>query len=655
MAVRGTRTLVLADEARAESIARCIELGDPNAEVMRERPDDASATVDRLRPDVVLTASDGPLLRSLREQRGDLPIVAVVTDGDGIQGAHALDEGATDVVVERELEPRLLVWRLRLAIDRHESERHLREATRLAERASAHKSDFLSSMSHELRTPLNTILGMAELLGETALDDRQRGYVTTLQRASDHVLALIEDVLDLARIEAGTVTMADVGFDLYEVVESALDLVRMQARRKKLDLGWNAGLDVPREVRGDPRRVRQVLVNLLMNAVKFTEVGRVWLSIALDKSAPPTAERAALHLTVTDTGIGVPADKLDTIFTGFVQADRTIESRFGGFGLGLDIAKRIVERMTGRIWVESTAGKGSAFHVALSLPIERGAVAPSFVEPKGGGRLHVMAPDGQRLHVLVVDDSEDNRAILGEHLRGASVDVAFASDGVTAIEKAMAEPFDAVFMDLQMPLLDGYATTRELLRRAREAGTRPPPIIALSAHVLAESFARSVEAGCSMQLTKPIRKRTLLEALARATGARVEEPKPARGPIREEILALLPKFFANRRNDVRVIRDSLERKDLRAVGTIAHNMRGTGASYGFPEISALGDRLQDAGKREDREEIARLGIELEALLDELERAYAGAAAEAAAKRPPPPTSQIRVQAAAPEPTGTDRR
>ncbi|HEY1957503.1 MAG TPA: ATP-binding protein [Polyangiaceae bacterium] len=566
MAKARARMLVVADESRMESITQSIQHADPEAEISRALPEEALAAIDHFRPDVVLIASDSPLIRKLRDAE-------------------------------------------------HKSER---------------KTEFLASMSHEIRTPLNTMLGMAELLGETKLDERQRGYVQTLQRAADHVLALIEDVLDIARIEAGSVTTDEIDFDLYEVAESAVDIVRVQARRKKLDVGWSVGVDVPRELRGDPRRLRQVLVNLLGNAVKFTDQGRVWLSIG--------REGKEIQFSVTDTGIGVPADKLDSIFDGFVQGDRSIERRYGGYGLGLAITKRIVGRMNGRIWVESEAGKGATFHVAVALPAARGSVAPSFTATPHGGTLALEAPVGARLRVLVVDDSEDNRILLGEYLRGANVEVEFAGDGPTAIEKGTSERYDAVFMDLQMPQLDGYATTRELLRRLNERGVKAPPVIALSAHVLAESFTQSTEAGCAMQLTKPIRKRTLLEGLSRATGARlVEKQKPTRAAPREEIIPLLPRFFANRRNDVHIIHDALERKDLRAIATLAHNMRGTGASYGFPELSALGDSLQEAGKRADEHAIRRLVVDLEKLLDELEASVA----DLLAKKQPPRAAEAR--------------
>ena len=636
MSSRFTRTLVIAEESSAEALADCVGRGDSTMVVSRAAPGEALAAIERDRPAVVLLSASTHVLRSVREQCAELPIVAVVpSDGvDTAEGAHALDQGATDVLVDAELEPRLVAWRLRLAVDRHDAERRLREAKSVAESASARKSEFLSSMSHEIRTPLNTVLGMGELLAETKLDEHQRGYVGTLQRASDHVLALIEDVLDLARIEAGTVTLDESGFDLYEVAESALEIVRVQARRKKLDLGWSVALDVPRELHGDPRRMRQVLVNLLSNAVKFTESGRVWLTIARDKQASADEGIAPLHVSVTDTGIGIPEDKLAAIFSGFVQADGTIVSRFGGFGLGLNIAKRVVDHMKGRIWAESKPGQGSTFHVRLALPIERGGVAPTFTPEKATGAMKLRLADDKKVRVLVVDDSEDNRILLGEYLRGADADVEFADDGPSALEKATSQPFDAVLMDLQMPQLDGYETTRELLRRFRDRGVQPPPVIALSAHVLAESFARSVDAGCTMQLTKPIRKRTLLEAIARATGARAEvaREQKQRGALREEIIPLLPKFFANRRGDVTKLRDAADRKDMQTIATLAHNMRGTGASYGFPEISAIGDRMQVAGKRGDTREVTNLTGELESLLDDLEAELAERGTDASSQR-----------------------
>ncbi len=576
-----TRILLMADERRGHAVEHELSGCDESfVTTVTATVEGAVSEIARARPHVIVT-TDSSSLDALH-RAADVPIVLILDTPDAPAAARAIADGAIDVVVLGE--HRSLAWRLKVAIDRHPLERGLRKARTLAERANTRKSEFLSSVSHEIRTPLNTVLGMAELLGETQLSDKQDRYVATLKRAGDHLLALIDDVLDLARIEAGHLTINDVGFDIHEVAESAVEMLRSQARRKKLDIGWDA-LDVPHIVRGDPRRIRQVLVNLLSNAVKFTAQGRVWLSIRRDPSAVDSV--AALRFSVVDTGMGIPADRIHAIFDGFVQGDRSIEPRYGGFGLGLNISKRIVDRMGGRIWAESREGEGAAFHVTLALPLEHGTASPSFSDVKTSTDVRLRTLSGDPLRVLVVDDSEDNRVLLGEYLRGAEAEVEFADDGPSAIEKGRSGRFDVVLMDLQMPHLDGYETTRQLLHMWRDAGAKVPPVIALSAHTLADSFARAMEAGCTSQLTKPIRKRVLLEAVARAAGATVrerrEEPeRPLRARVAEDLRPLLPRFFANRRKDVRTIRDAAARSDFSLVSTLAHNMRGTGGSYGFP-------------------------------------------------------------------------
>jgi hypothetical protein len=403
------------------------------------------------------------------------------------------------------------------------------------------------------------------------------------------LLALIDEVLDLNRIEAGGVQIEASRFDVNDLAESAIEIVRDAARKKRLELQWVVGANVPRVLRGDARRLRQVLVNLLGNAVKFTDVGRVRLLVACDAMID---SGASLHFTVEDTGIGIPPDRLTAIFGGFVQGDAAIANRYGGFGLGLEIAKGIVERMGGRVWAESDIDRGSRFHVAVTLPIEVDAAGPAPVsDARIVARLKLRARSGRALHVLVVDDADDSRALLGEFLTTAGALVEFAENGPTAIAKATSASYDVVLMDLQMPELDGYDTTRELIRLTRAEGHEPPPIIALSAHALQSSLVRSIEAGCAATLTKPIRKRVLIEAIARATAATLSD-----SGAQDDLSSLLPQFFANRRRDVRTIRDALEKNDFDVVVTLAHNMRGTGTSFGFPELSAIGDGLEAAAR-----------------------------------------------------------
>ncbi len=618
------RILIVAEPVRAYALIHQIELGGLDTEAMVVSSSDAmQREVLRWCPDVVLLDAhhDVLLFYVLRAMAPHLPVV-VVTDVSNGTAVQALDDGAADVIVLAEMEPRLLAWRLRLAVDRHTNEDHLRAAKELAESASARKGEFVASLSHDLRAPLNTMLGMKELLGETSLSPKQRRYIDTLERAGEHMLSLLEEVLDLARIEAGHVTIEDVIFDVREVAASAIEIVRVHARAKKLELGFEVADDVPGGVRGDPRRLRQVLVNLLGNSVKFTDRGRVWLTMTREASHRP--DLASLRFAVIDTGIGIPEDKVHSIFRGFEQADASINRNYGGFGLGLSIAKRIVERMGGSIWAESQPSKGSTFFVTLTLPAEERPKQPSLGSTKSAADLRLSSPLGRRLSVLVVDDSPDNRVLLGEYLEGAGVDVAFADDGPSALAMACTgaeRAYDAVLMDLQMPQLDGYETTRELLRTFDSRGLEPPPIIALSAHVLADTFARSRDAGCILQLTKPIRKRALLETLARVCNANVSEAAPVAVTGRTtsaDLKPLLPQYFANRSGDVVAIRAALRRGDLAIIKTLAHNMRGTGTSYGFPELSELAMRLENAVKAEALTLVATLADELEQIVASLD-------------------------------------
>ncbi len=615
------RILVVAEPVRAYELIHQIELGGLDAEAMVVSSRDAmQREVLRWCPDVVLVDAhhDVSLFYVLRELAPEVPAI-VATDASSATAVQTLDEGAADVIVLAEIEPRLLAWRLRLAMDRHATEERLRAAKELAESASRRKSDFVASLSHDLRAPLNTMLGMGELLGETTLSPKQRRYIDTLERAGEHMLSLLEDVLNLARIEAGHVTVEDVVFDVREVAASAVEMVRVHARPKKLEVGFDVTDDVPDGVRGDPRRLRQVLVNLLGNGVKFTEAGRVWLTITREPSHKP--ELASLRFAVVDTGIGIPEGKVDSIFDGFEQGDASISRNYGGFGLGLNIAKRIVERMGGSIWAETPeprSAHGATFIVTLTLPAESRPQPAGVNDSATDVRLHSSV--GQKLSVLVVDDSADSRMLLGEYLEAANVDVAFADDGPAALSLASRATFDAVLMDLQLPQLDGYETTRELLRLVHARGVQPPPVIALSAHALADTFTRSREAGCTLQLTKPIRKRVLLETLARVCGARISDTPPALGRSRktEHLEPLQPKYLANQTNNVVAIRAALRRSDLAIISTLAHNMRGSGTSYGFPELSELATRLEDAAKARALSEVGALADELEEIVTALQ-------------------------------------
>lgn len=396
----------------------------------------------------------------------------------------------------------------RLVSIRDESERQARElalkqAKEAAENANEAKSSFLAMMSHELRTPLNALLGSAELLAKTPLNEKQAGYLRMFNQAGRLIMAQVNDVLDYSKIEAGQLEIEAHPTSLHDLAAEVGAMWSDPARLKGIDLTVDTGgLDADM-VLGDPTRLRQIIFNLVSNAVKFTTRGGVAITLS------STTEQGVcnLRIDVADTGIGIPQERLDSIFSPFVQADSTITRQYGGTGLGLAIARSLANQMDGDLALVSTVGGGSTFTFSARLA----ATVHDPAEHQAAASEDDVAP---QLRVLAVDDNELNRQILGAMLEMWPVDVSWATNGVEALDLLGKSPFDVVLMDAQMPVMDGLTATRRL--RAAEGLNRTVPVVALTANVGAADRNACLEAGMTDFVAKPISAESLMGALVRA-------------------------------------------------------------------------------------------------------------------------------------------